>query len=68
MGEVVEIGADTEEFKIGDRVVCSTCIVCGKCKYCKTGREELCINVKGRIGIDRDGGFAEYARLPISIL
>jgi len=66
MGEVVEIGEKVGKINICDRVVISTYVTCGECKYCKQGRETLCTNVKGRIGIDRDGGFAEYMKVPAS--
>jgi threonine dehydrogenase-like Zn-dependent dehydrogenase len=37
--------------------------VCNKCHYCKTGRENLCVNIQ-IIGFHRDGGFAEYIKVP----
>jgi threonine dehydrogenase-like Zn-dependent dehydrogenase len=37
MGEVVEIGSDTKNLKIGDRVVVPFTISCGQCFFCKRG-------------------------------
>lgn len=33
---------------------------CGECRYCRSGRENLCQRAQFT-GYDRDGGFAEYA-------
>jgi threonine dehydrogenase-like Zn-dependent dehydrogenase len=37
MGEVVELGADVGNLKIGDRVVVPFTISCGECFFCKRG-------------------------------
>lgn len=37
MGEVVELGAETKNLKIGDRVVVPFTISCGECFFCKRG-------------------------------
>jgi threonine dehydrogenase-like Zn-dependent dehydrogenase len=37
MGEVVEVGADVSNLKIGDRVVVPFTISCGECFFCKRG-------------------------------
>ena len=37
MGEVVEVGPDNKELKIGDRVVVAFTISCGQCFFCKRG-------------------------------
>lgn len=41
-GEVVELGADVDNFAIGDHVVCSFVPSCGHCSYCADGRAALC--------------------------
>src|SRR5215216_1442782 len=33
---------------------------CGECRFCRTGRENLCLAARFT-GCDIDGGFAEYA-------
>ena len=60
-GVVVENG-DTP-FQIGERVVVEPTLNCGKCKPCRSGNYNVCKNV-GFIGIERDGGFAEYVAVP----
>jgi threonine dehydrogenase-like Zn-dependent dehydrogenase len=37
MGEVVEVGAETKNLKVGDRVVVPFTISCGECFFCKRG-------------------------------
>ncbi len=36
---------------------------CNNCQYCKNGAENLCINIQV-IGFHRDGGFAQYIKVP----
>ncbi|MDE1869019.1 MAG: zinc-dependent alcohol dehydrogenase family protein [Candidatus Micrarchaeota archaeon] len=60
-GIVEAAGTGAKRFKKGDRVgitwINSTC---GKCRYCKTGRENLCDSAKFT-GYTVNGGYAEYA-------
>lgn len=44
MGEVMEIGPNVENLKIGDRVVVPFTIACGQCFFCKSGQWSLCDN------------------------
>jgi threonine dehydrogenase-like Zn-dependent dehydrogenase len=44
MGEVVEVGDDVQNLKVGDRVVVPAIISCGKCYYCKKNLWSLCDN------------------------
>ena len=41
-GEIVELGADVEGFRVGDRVICSFVPSCGRCTPCASGRAALC--------------------------
>ena len=41
-GEVVKVGPDTDGFREGDRVVFSFLPGCGRCRWCATGRQNLC--------------------------
>lgn len=59
-GEVVEVGENVTEFKVGDRVTSQTTFyICGECEYCKSKDYNLCPHRKG-IGSQVDGGFAKY--------
>jgi len=44
MGEVVEIGPDVKNLKVGDRVVVPFTIACGHCYFCKASLWSLCDN------------------------
>jgi L-iditol 2-dehydrogenase len=59
-GEVVEIGENVREVKVGDRVTSETTFyICGECRYCKSKDYNLCSARKG-LGSQQDGGFAKY--------
>ncbi len=62
-GEVVDVGADVIEVKVGDYVSAESHIVCGTCVLCRTGKGHVCQNTR-IIGVDRDGCWAEYIALP----
>lgn len=64
-GEVVEIGADVADVRVGDRVSGEGHVVCGHCRNCRAGRRHLCIRSRG-IGVQRDGAFAELVAVPQS--
>ncbi|MCX7961405.1 MAG: Zn-dependent alcohol dehydrogenase [Burkholderiales bacterium] len=42
-GEVVEVGEGVAGLAVGDRVVSSFIYMCGKCRFCASGRPVLCI-------------------------
>jgi threonine dehydrogenase-like Zn-dependent dehydrogenase len=44
MGEIVEVGPEVKERKVGDRVVIPFPIACGKCLLCKEELYSLCEN------------------------
>jgi alcohol dehydrogenase, propanol-preferring len=59
VGEVIGLGANANEFSIGDRVgVPWLGWTCGKCYFCQTERENLCEKALFT-GYQLDGGFAE---------
>ena len=41
-GRVVQVGEGVTEFAIGDAAISSFVSMCGKCRYCVTGRPQLC--------------------------
>jgi threonine 3-dehydrogenase len=58
-GDVVERGSAVTTPEIGDYVSLESHVICNTCNYCRTGLGHICKNTK-LIGVDRDGGFAEY--------
>lgn len=63
-GEVVEVGAQVSRDWLGQQAVVYCYLSCGECEFCRAGSEILCPHVKGQIGFNRDGGFAEYVKVP----
>lgn len=63
MGVVAEVGSAVTGFHPGDRVSGEGHIGCGRCYCCRTGQGHICDRVD-IIGIDVDGCFADYLRLP----
>jgi propanol-preferring alcohol dehydrogenase len=60
VGTVDELGEEVAALVVGERVgVPWLGWTCGTCRFCTSGRENLCERAKFT-GYDRDGGFAEY--------
>jgi len=67
IGEIVsDVSADSA-LKTGDIVASGAGISCGKCKRCKEMRTNLCEKYV-TLGLNRDGGMAEYVAVPTSTL
>jgi threonine 3-dehydrogenase len=65
VGEIVEVGANVNDFAPGDLVSGEGHVVCGRCRHCLAGRRHLCAHTIG-LGVGRDGAFAEYVALPMT--
>ncbi len=63
-GDIVAVGEGVTNVEVGDRVAVYFYLVCGHCRWCRGGRETLCENFGGYVGVHRDGGFAEFVSLP----
>ena len=67
-GQIVEVGQDVTNYKIGDRVIGEPHTrACGKCELCRTGNIQLC-NQKRSPGWGIDGAFAKYVVMPDHLL
>ena len=68
-GEVVEIGARAEEevaaggIGVGDAVHCISTLWCGRCRMCRGGAENLCLEGE-LMGFDHPGAYAERVVIP----
>jgi alcohol dehydrogenase, propanol-preferring len=64
VGVVDAIGPGTERFTVGERIgIAWLRGTCGRCRWCRTGRENLCLFARFT-GWDADGGYAERAVVP----
>jgi len=60
IGRIAALGEGVEGFAVGDRIgIPWLGWTCGRCTYCRTGRENLCPEARFT-GYTLDGGFAEY--------
>ncbi|MFN3698911.1 MAG: alcohol dehydrogenase catalytic domain-containing protein, partial [Dictyoglomus sp.] len=66
-GKVIAIGEKVKGIKEGDLVAVDPNITCGYCYYCRRGEIHLCENLRA-IGVDVNGGFAEYCKVPFKQL
>ena len=64
-GIVEKIGSAVDKVAVGDHVTVDPNKYCGKCHYCGIGKKQMCENLFA-IGVNRDGGFAEYCYVPQS--
>ena len=61
VGVVKKVGRAVTQFRPGDRAgIAWLHCTCGKCEYCRSGRENLCESADFT-GYTVDGGYAEYA-------
>jgi len=67
VGRIVGIGVGVRGYEEGQRVSAEGHVVCGVCRNCRAGKPHLCPHTEG-IGVQRDGGFAEYVVLPATNL
>ena len=58
-GDVVEVGPEVEEFRVGQRVVAANSAPCGNCYFCARNQENLCEDL-----LFNNGAYAEYIRIP----
>ncbi len=64
VGTVSALGPGTKRFTVGDRVGAAWLYQsCGKCRFCRGRRENLCTKGLYR-GLHTDGGYAELALAP----
>ena len=64
-GVVERAGEDVTAVMAGDFVSAEMHISCGHCHQCRLGEAHICQNLR-IIGIDQDGAFAEFVKIPAS--
>ena len=64
VGVVDAAGSGATRFRLGDRVgIAWLRSTCGRCRFCATGRENLCAD-STYTGWTHDGGYAQYCCVP----
>lgn len=61
-GEIVKVGADVENWSVGQRVFVSHHVPCNMCRYCLSDHHSVC-DTLAKTNFD-PGGFSEYLRVP----
>src|ERR1700719_2009170 len=64
-GVVERVGEEVSAVIAGDKVSAEMHLNCGHCHQCRLGEAHICQNLR-IIGIDRDGAFAEFVKIPAS--
>ena len=65
VGVVIGAGPGVARGWLGQRVVVFFYLFCGTCQECQKGREALCTQLAGYMGVQRDGGYAELVTVPV---
>ncbi|MCA1760251.1 MAG: alcohol dehydrogenase catalytic domain-containing protein, partial [Bacteroidales bacterium] len=66
-GVVAEVGEGVPGFEPGDKVAIDPIIWCGECPACQRKHYPACTSLK-LLGVDMNGGFAEYISVPPHML
>jgi threonine 3-dehydrogenase len=64
-GVLERVGDEVTAVKVGDFVSAEMHVNCGHCHQCRVGEAHICQNLR-IIGIDQDGAFAEFVKIPAS--
>src|SRR5271167_2271295 len=64
-GVVERVGEEVTAVRAGDFVSAEMHVNCGHCHQCRLGEAHICQNLR-IIGIDQDGAFAEFVKIPAS--
>ena len=70
VGRIAAAGSEVESafgYRVGQIVSTESHVFCGRCYQCRLGQTHICSDDR-IIGVSRDGGFAEYIKLPARVL
>ncbi|TDT33911.1 NAD(P)-dependent alcohol dehydrogenase [Naumannella halotolerans] len=63
-GVIVDVGPGVSEDRIGERVAIDPQVPCRHCRFCRTGKLNLCREMKFYATPPIDGAFADYVTAP----
>src|SRR5690606_17228743 len=63
-GVVAQVGNGVRRVRVGDRVAIEPGVTCRKCEWCKTGRYNLCPEVKFHATPPVDGTLCDHVVMP----
>lgn len=66
-GDIYELGEGVKGYSIGEKVAVAPNYGCGICDFCVSGKTHLCPTYRA-LGINIDGGFAEYMLIPADMV
>jgi NADPH:quinone reductase-like Zn-dependent oxidoreductase len=62
-GVVAETGLGVEHVALGARVLVHAAVTCGRCRWCRSGRDNYCLEIR-TVGIQTPGGYCERYLAP----
>ncbi|HWF56318.1 MAG TPA: NAD(P)-dependent alcohol dehydrogenase [Solirubrobacteraceae bacterium] len=62
-GRIAAIGGDVTKHAVGDRVCLEPGVPCGRCRECRAGRYNLCVDVAFFATPPIDGAFADFVTI-----
>lgn len=65
-GTVVKTGAGVTGWSPGDRAILEPAIYCYHCEYCRSGRHNVCANIRFLSTAGNPGFFREFVNLPVT--
>ncbi|WP_100610106.1 zinc-binding alcohol dehydrogenase family protein [Confluentibacter lentus] len=66
-GEILEIGENPKNLKVGDSVIVMPYVSCGNCVACRQGKTNCCTNIRV-LGVHTDGGMQEKIAVRTDLL
>jgi L-iditol 2-dehydrogenase len=67
-GTVTKVGAGVTGWSPGDRAVLEPAIYCYHCEFCRSGRHNVCANIRFLSTVGHPGFFREFVNLPVTNL
>ncbi len=64
-GTIIDSGSKFDNLTVGDSVAVNPNIHCGYCSYCRSGKINLCQNLKA-LGVTINGGMSQYSVVPVT--